>query len=49
MYSNYNEGKLVIAERFVRTLKAKTDDKRTANNRRSYLAYLNKLVDRSIQ
>ena len=49
MYSNYNEGKLVIAERFVRTLKAKTDEKRTANKRRSYLAYLNKLEDRSIQ
>ena len=42
MYSTYNEGKSVIAERFLETLKAK---KVTANDSKSYLSYLNKLVD----
>ena len=37
MCSNYNEDKPVIAERFIRILKTKTDEKMTANNRRSYL------------
>ena len=45
MYSAYNEGKSVIAERFTKTLKAKIYKKMTANDRNSYLSYLNKLVD----
>ena len=31
MYSTHNEGKLVIAERFIKTLKAKIYKKMTAN------------------
>ena len=45
MYSTHNEGKSVIAERFAKTLKAKIYKKMTANNSKSYLSYLNKLVD----
>ena len=45
MYSTHNEGKSVIAERVIKTLKAKIDKKMTANDNKSYLSYLNKLVD----
>ena len=45
MYSAHNEGKSVITERFIKTLKAKIYKKMTANNSKSYLRYLNKLVD----
>ena len=45
MYSTHNEDKSVIAERFVKTLKAKIYRKMTANDSKSYLSYLNKLVD----
>ena len=45
MYSKHNKGKSVIAERFIKTLKAKIYKKTTANNSKSYLLYLNKLVD----
>ena len=45
MYSIHNESKSVIAKRFIRTLKAKIYKKMTANDRKSYLSYLNKLVD----
>ena len=45
MYSTYNEGKLVIAERFIKTLKAHIYKKVTANDSKSYLSYLNKLLD----
>ena len=45
IYSTHNEGKSVIAERFIKTLKAKICKKMTANNSKSYLVYLNKLVD----
>ena len=44
MYSTHNEGKSVIAERFIKTLKAKIYKKMTASNSKSYLPYLNKLV-----
>ena len=44
-YSTHNEGKSVIAERFIKTLKSKINKKMTANNNKSYLPYLNKLVD----
>ena len=45
MYSTHNEGKSVIAERFIKTLKAKIYKKMTVNDSKSYLGYLNKLVD----
>ena len=45
MYSKHNEGKSVIAEIFIKTLKAKLYKKMTANNSQSYLSYLNKLLD----
>ena len=45
MYSTHYEGKSVIAERFIKTLKAKVYKKMTANDNKSYLNYLNKLVD----
>ena len=45
MYSTHNEGKSVIAERFIKTLKSKIYKKMTANNNKSYLPYWNKLVD----
>ena len=40
-----NEGKSVIAEMFIKTLKAKIHKKMTANDGKTYLSYLNKLVD----
>ena len=45
MYSTHNEGKSVIAERFIKTLKAKIYKKMAANDGKSYLPYLNKLLD----
>ena len=45
MYSTYNEDKSVIAERFIKTLKNKIYKEMTANDSKSYLSYLNKLVD----
>ena len=45
VYSTHNENKTVIAERFIRTLKAKIYKKITANDSKTYLKYLNKLVD----
>ena len=45
MYSTHNEGKSVITERFIKTLKAKIYKKATANDSKSYLSYLNKLID----
>ena len=44
-HSTHNEGKLVVAERFIRTLKKKIYKKMTANNKNLCLGYLNKLVD----
>ena len=41
----YNEGKSVIAEQFIKTLKAKIYKKMTANDSKNYLPYLNKFVD----
>ena len=45
MHSTHNEGKAVVVERFIRTLKAKIYKKMTANDNKFYLGYLNKLVD----
>ena len=47
MYSAQNEGKSVIAERFVKTLKAKIYKKVTAICSKPSLSYLNKLVDQN--
>ena len=41
MYSTLNEGKSVAAQRLIRTLKSKICKKMTANNKKSYLGYLN--------
>ena len=43
MYSTHNEGKSVIAERFIKTLKAKIYKKITANDRKINLSYLPKI------
>ena len=45
MYSTHNEGKSIIAERFIKTLNAEIHKKMTANDSKSYLPYLNKIVD----
>ena len=45
MYSTHNEGKSVSTERFIKTLKTKICKKMTVNYSKSYLSYLNKLVD----
>ena len=45
MYLTDNEGKSVMAERFIKTIKAKIYKKMTTNDSKSYLSYLNKLVD----
>ena len=46
MYLKYIEGKSIVAEGFIRTLlKSKIYKKMTGNNCKSYLDYLNKLVD----
>ena len=44
-YSTYNEGNSIVAERFIRTSKDKIYKKVTGNDSKSYLGYLNKLVD----
>ena len=45
MYSTHNEGKSVITKRFIKILRAKIYNKMIANDSKSYLSYLNKLVD----
>ena len=44
MYSIHNEGKLVIAQVFVKQLMSRIYKRMTANNSKSYLNYLNKLL-----
>ena len=44
MYSTQNESKSVVAERFKKTLKGEIYKEMTANDSKSYLGYLNKLV-----
>ena len=44
MYLTHSEGKSIIAERFIKTLKA-IYKKMTANDTKSYIGYLNKLID----
>ena len=48
MYSTHNEGKSVVIEKFIKALKAKIYEKITANDSKSYLSYLKKLVDQYI-
>ena len=45
IYSTHNEGKSVVAERFIRTWRSKIYIIITTNNKKSYLGYLKKLVD----
>ena len=46
IYSNYNKGKSVIAERCIKTIKGQKIYKRVAaNDSKCYLSYLSKLVD----
>ena len=45
MYPTHNECKSVIADRSIKTLKAKIYKKMTASYSKSYRSYLNKLVD----
>ena len=45
IYSTHNECKSVTAERFIKTLKHKMLQKMTANDSKSDVSYLNKLVE----
>ena len=45
VYSTHNEGKSVITERFIKTLKSKIYKKVTVSDNKSYLPYLNKSLD----
>ena len=45
LYPAHNESRSVIVEMFTKTLKARIYKKMTANDSKSYLRYLNKLVD----
>ena len=45
MYSTNNEGKSVIDERFIKILKTKIYKKLPASDSKSYLPYLDELVD----
>ena len=46
MYSTYNEGKSVVAERFIRTLKNKTFKHMTAISKNVYFDVLDNIVDK---
>ena len=46
MYSTYNEGKSVVAERFIRTLKNKIYKHMTAISKNVYFDVLNDIVDK---
>ena len=45
MFSTHNEGKSVVSEKFIKTWKVNVYKRMTANGRKSYISYLNKLVD----
>ena len=45
MYSTYNKGKSVVAERFIRTLKNKTFKHMTATSKNVYFDVLDDIVD----
>ena len=46
MYSTYNEGKSVVAERFIRTLKNKLDKHMTATGKNVYYDVLDDVVNK---
>ena len=46
MYSTYNEGKSVVAESFIRTLKNKTFKHKTAVSKNVYLGVLDDTVNK---
>ena len=46
MYSTHNEGKSVVAERFIRTLKNKIYKQMTAISKNVYFEVLNDIVDK---
>ena len=46
MYSTHNEGKSVVAERFIRTLKNKTYKHMTAISKNVYFEVLDNIVDK---
>ena len=46
MYSTYNEGKSVVAERFIRTLKNKLYKHMTANGKKVYYDVLDDVVNK---
>ena len=46
MYSTYNEGKSVVAERFIRTLKNKFFKHMTAINQNIYFDVIDDIVDK---
>ena len=46
MYSTYNEGKSVVAERFIRTLKNKTFKHMAAVSKKIYFDVLDDIVDK---
>ena len=46
MYSTYNEGKSVVAERFIRTLKNKIFKHMTAISKNVYFDVLGDIVDK---
>ena len=48
MYSTYNEGKSVVAERFIRTLKNKISKNMTAISKNVYFGVLDDIVNKSI-
>ena len=45
MYSTHNEGKYVVAERFIRTLKSKIDKYMTSTSKNVYIDKLDDIVD----
>ena len=45
MHSTQNKCKSVITKRFIKTVKTEIYEKMAANDCKSYLSYLNKLVD----
>ena len=46
MYSTYNEGKFVVAERFIKTLKNKIYNHVTAVSKNVYFDVLNDIVNK---
>ena len=46
MYSIHSEGKSVVADMYIRTFKRKIYNKMRTNDSKSYLSYLNNLLDK---